>query len=98
MAKQPAKKKGGAKPSNQINVVTLIITAACIAFGAIVMSTYFKPAFEKRTVLYQPDISQVKGMLNETVEHRKAKKEEALWTTRMFGGTALGPHLFSHDQ
>ncbi len=94
MAKQPAKKKGGAKPnppkipnqSNQLNLLTVIIAAACIAFGAIVMSTYFKPAFEKRTVLYQPDISQVKGMLNETVEHRKAKKEEALWTSRMFGG------------
>lgn len=86
MAKQPAKKTGGGLSSKDINLLTVFITVACIAFGAIVMSTYFKPAFEKKTVLFQPDISQVRGMLNETAEHRKSKKEEALWTTRMFGG------------
>lgn len=86
MAKQPAKKKGASLSSKDVNLLTVFITVACIAFGAIVMSTYFKPAFKNKTVLFQPDISQVKGMLNETVEHRKAKKEEALWTSRMFGG------------
>ncbi len=86
MAKQPEAKKGGSPSSKNINMLTVFITVACIAFGAVVLSLYFKPAFENKTVLFQPDISQVKGMLHETVEHHDKKKEEALWTSRMFGG------------
>lgn len=86
MAKQPSNLKGKGNPLNRIDSLKLIFTALCIAFGAVVMSTYFQPAFEKQNVLNQPDIKRVKGMLNETVNHTKQYGEEALWTSRMFGG------------
>jgi len=86
MAKQPANLKGKGNPLNRLDSLKLIFTAICIAFGAIVMSTYFQPAFKKQNVLDQPDIKRVKGMLNEAVNHEKQYDEQALWTSRMFGG------------
>ncbi len=86
MAKQPEVKKSGSSSSKHINLLTVFITVACVAFGAIVLSVYFKPAFKNKMVLFQPDISQVRGMGHEMSEHRDRKKEEALWTSRMFGG------------
>ncbi len=51
----------------------------------VVISIYFKPAFQGE-VLSQSDIAHFQGMSKELSDFRAESGEEALWTTRMFGG------------
>lgn len=58
-----------------------------MAVGLFFIATYayFQPQFHGHR-LKQHDITQYKGMANETINFREAADEEPLWTNAMFGG------------
>lgn len=71
-----AKITGSGKLMSNIGVILLFI---------VISLAYFYPQLEGK-VLQQHDITHHKGMSKELVDYRNETGEEALWTTRMFGG------------
>lgn len=58
---------------------------AILSFYLIVV-IYFSPIVFEGEMMFQTDILQWEGSAKELLDHRESTGEEALWTSRMFGG------------
>lgn len=69
----------------RINWKAILPHLIAIATFALIAIVYCKPAMEGK-VLQQHDVSQWKGMAQQSFEYKKTHGHFPLWTTSMFGG------------